>query len=111
MKLTAYVGKVDMNGYCGRSPHPEPSMEGRWLPVVKAEVQNLGDDENPYTDYVITVRVPASVLTEMSEDDRTLVGPDGKRYLDIELLPHEIRELRTAFEDEPEIQALEPVTR
>lgn len=102
MKLTAYVGKVDMNGYCGRSPHPEPSMEGRWLPVVKAEVQNLGDDEMPYSDYIITVQVPVSVLTEMDEDERVIVGPGGRRFINVELLPHEIHDIRTAWEDLPE---------
>lgn len=110
MKLTALVGKVDMDGYCGRDPHPERSMEGRWFPVSKVHVENLGGvslDDPAFHDYVITVRVPTSLLTEMDGDVRAIIDLDGRTFLDIEMLPHELHDLRVAFSDLPEIRAVE----
>lgn len=104
MNVSVLVGKVDMNGYCGRSPHPEPSMEGNRFPVVSMRVVELGDVSEPFQDYVFTVRVPVSFFTEMSGDER-VVTEKGVPSLDIELLPHELHDVSRNWEDAPDVTA------
>lgn len=44
--MKAKIGRVDMNGYCGRDHHPDRTDEGLTVTVVKVSTMFLHEDES-----------------------------------------------------------------
>lgn len=61
MTLWLTVGKVDMDGFCGREYHPTPALNGTTLRVLKADTE-----QDPECEFMVfTCLLPEGGLVEI----------------------------------------------